>query len=110
MAEIYFSNKKEELERFINLVAEEILQENTSLFLGAGSSMQYSAPSWNALIDLACPKYKIGSNADKAQYAELTGIDIKAEISKQFSIIKFDNVRKTNTYLNYLLDFNFKSI
>ena len=53
MAEIYFSNKKEELERFINLVAEEILQENTSLFLGAGSSMQYSAPSWNALIDLA---------------------------------------------------------
>lgn len=110
MAEIYFSNKKEELERFINLVAEEILQENTSLFLGAGSSMQYSAPSWNALIDLACPKYKIGSNADKAQYAELTGIDVKTEISKQFSIIKFDNVRKKNTYLNYLLDFNFKSI
>ena len=82
MAEIYFSNKKEELERFINLVAEEILQENTSLFLGAGSSMQYSAPSWNALIDLACPKYKIGSNADKAQYAELTGIDVKTEIEQ----------------------------
>jgi len=34
MAEIYFSNKKEELERFINLVAEEILQENISLFFG----------------------------------------------------------------------------
>lgn len=110
MAEIYFSNKKEELERFINLVAEEILQENASLFLGAGSSMQYSAPSWNALIDLACSKYNIGSNADKAQYAELTGIDVKTEISKQFSIIKFDNARKPNTYLNYLLDFNFKSI
>lgn len=110
MAEIYFSNKKEEIERFINLVAEEILQENTSLFLGAGSSMQYSAPSWNTLIDSACPEYKMGSNVDKAQYAELTGIDIKTEICKQFSIIKFDNVKKTNTYLNYLLDFNFKSI
>lgn len=110
MAEIYFSNKKEELERFINLVAEEILQENASLFLGAGSSMQYSAPSWNALIDSACPKYKIGSNVDKAQYAELTGIDIKTEICKQFSMIKFDNARKVNTYLHYLLDFNFKSI
>ena len=110
MAEIYYSNKKEELERFINLVAEEILQENTSLFLGAGASMQYSAPSWNALIDLACPKYKIGSNVDKAQYAELTGIDIKTEICKKFAIIKFDSARKSNTYLNYLLDFNFKSI
>ena len=39
MAEIYFSNKKDELERFISLVAEEILQENACLFLGAGSSM-----------------------------------------------------------------------
>ena len=33
MDEIYFANKKEELEQFINLVAEEILQENISLFL-----------------------------------------------------------------------------
>lgn len=110
MAEIYFSNKKEELERFINLVAEEILQENISLFLGAGSSMQYSAPSWNALVDSACPKYKFGTNVDKAQYAELKGTDIKTEVSKLFSIFKFDSVKKTDTYLNYLLDFNFKSI
>lgn len=110
MAEIFFSNKKEELEQFINLVAEEILQENTSLFLGTGASMQYSAPSWNELIDYACPKYKIGSNTDNAQYAELTGIDVKTEISKYFSVNMLDDARKTNTYLNYLLDFNFKSI
>ncbi len=110
MSEIYFSNKKEELERFMYLVAEEILQENVSLFLGAGSSMQYSAPSWNTLIDSACSKYKIGTNVEKAQYAELMGTDIKTEISKQISIAKFDNSRKKNTYLNYLLDFNFKSI
>lgn len=109
MAEIYYSKKIEELEQFINLVAEEILQENASLFLGAGSSMQYSAPSWNALIESACPEYKSGNNLDKAQYAELTGMNIKAEISKQFSITKI-NPKKNETYLNYLLDFNFKSI
>lgn len=99
MAEIYFSNKKEELERFINLVAEEILQENISLFLGAGSSMQYSAPSWNALVDSACPKYKFGTNVDKAQYAELKGTDIKTEVSKLFSIFKFDSVKKQTLIL-----------
>ena len=110
MDEIYFANKKEELEQFINLVAEEILQENISLFLGAGSSMQYSAPDWDQLIDSVCSKYNIGSNADKAQYAELAGIDVKTEISKKISITKFDNAKKEHTYLNYLLDFNFKSI
>ena len=99
MAETYFSNKKEELERFINLVAEEILQENTSLFLGAGSSRQYSAPNWSELIDLACPKCEIGSNVDKAQYAELIGTDIKTEICKQLSIIKLDSAKK-NKYLS----------
>lgn len=110
MAEIYFSNKKDELEQFINLVAEEILQENISLFLGAGSSIQYSAPSWDTLLNSACSEYKIGSNIDTAQYAELTGLDIKAEISKKFSMIKFENIKKEDTYLNYLLDFNYKSI
>ena len=100
MAEIYFSNKKDELEQFINLVAEEILQENISLFLGAGSSIQYSAPSWDTLLNSACSEYKIGSNIDTAQYAELTGLDIKAEISKKFSMIKFENIKKEDTYLN----------
>ena len=110
MAEIYFSNKRDDLEQFINLVAEEILQENISLFLGAGSSIQYSAPSWDTLLNSACSEYKIGSNIDTAQYAELTGLDIKAEISKKFSMIKFENIKKEDTYLNYLLDFNYKSI
>lgn len=110
MAEIYFSNKENELERFINLVAEEILQENVSLFLGAGSSMQYSAPSWGKLIKLSYPKCTFGSNIDKAQCAELAGFDLKTEIAKQFSLIKIDSAKKINTYLNYLLDFDFKSI
>lgn len=109
MAEIYFSDKKEELERFLNLVAECILQGNMSLFLGAGSSMQYDAPNWNTLINNVYKGYKNGSNIDRAQHAVMKGIDIKTEISKQTSLIKIDP-RRENTYLNYLLNFDFKSI
>lgn len=109
MAEIYFSNKREELEQFLNIVAEVILQGNMSLYLGAGSSMQYSALNWNDLINTVYKGYKNGSNIDKAQYAELKGIDIKTEISKQTSFIKI-NTKKEETYLNYLLDFDYKSI
>lgn len=109
MAEIYLSNKKKELEKFLNIVAEAILQGNISLFLGAGSSMQYDAPNWSSLINSVYKGLKNGSNTEKAQYAELKGIDIKTEISKQISFIKF-NPYKENTYLNYLLDFDYKSI
>lgn len=109
MAEIYFSNKKEELEKFLNIVAESILQGNMSLFLGAGSSMQYGASNWNNLINSVYKGLKNGSNIDKAQYAELKGIDIRTEISKQTSFIKFDP-SKQDTYLNYLLNFDYKSI
>ena len=109
MAEIYFSNRREELEKFLNIVAEAILQGNMSLFLGAGSSMQYGAPNWNNLISSIYKGFKNGNNIEKAQYAELKGIDVKTEISKQTSFIKFDP-RKKDTYLNYLLNFDYKSI
>lgn len=109
MAEIYFSNKKEELEKFLNIVAEVILQGNMSLFLGAGSSMQYGAPNWDNLINSVYKGFRNSSNTDKAQYAELKGIDIKTEISKKTSFFKVD-LSKQETYLNYLLNFNFKSI
>lgn len=109
MAEIYFSNKREELEKFLNIVAEAILQGNMSLFLGAGSSMQYNAPSWNELINKVDKGYKKGSNIDKAQYVELKGIEIRTEISKQISFIEFDT-KKENTYLNYLLSFDYESL
>lgn len=109
MAEIYFSNKREELEKFLNIVAEVILQGNMSLFLGAGSSMQYGAPNWSNLINSVYKGFKTGSNIDKAQYAELKGIDIKTEISKQTSFFKI-NPQKEDTYLNYLLNFDYKSI
>ena len=81
MAEIYFSTKREELEKFLYIVSEAILQGNMSLFIGAGSSMQYGAPNWNNLINSVYKGFKNGSNIDKAQYAELKGIDIKTEIS-----------------------------
>lgn len=109
MAEIYFSNKREELEKFLNIVTEVILQGNMSLFLGAGSSMQYGTPSWSDLINSVYKGFKNGSNIDKAQYAELKGIDIKTEISKQTSFVKV-NPYKQDTYLNYLLSFDYKSI
>ncbi len=109
MAEIFFSNRREELEKFLNVVAEAILQGNMSLFLGAGSSMQYSAPNWNDLINKVYRGYKRGSNIEKAQYAELKGIDIKTEIAKLTSLIKF-NAKEKNTYLNYLLNFDYESL
>lgn len=109
MAEIYFSKRREELEKFLNIVAEEILQGNISLFLGAGSSMQYNAPNWSDLISSVYKGYKNGNNVDKAQYAELKGINIKTEISKQTSLLKID-VGEKKTYLNYLLNFDYKSI
>lgn len=109
MAEVYLSSDRVKLEQFLNIVSEAILQGNMSLFLGAGSSMQYQAPSWNELIDNIDGSYNAGSNIDKAQYAELKGVDIKTEISKKTALIKFDKQNK-NTYLNYLLNFDYKSL
>lgn len=109
MAEIYNSNIQEELEKFLNMVAEVILQENMSLYLGAGSSIQYDALNWSDLINSVSSNYRSGSNVDRAQYAEFQGLDIKTEISKQISLLKID-VKKEKTFLNYLLNFDFKSI
>ena len=109
MTKIYNAANKEQLELFFNLVAEQILQSQLSLFIGAGSSMQYEAMNWSSLIDDVYSKFNNWNNVDRAQYAELNGIDIKKEICKKLSKYNFDP-KTTNTYLNNLLDFDFKSI
>ena len=115
MAKIYNSKDKRELEGFINSVSEIILQNELSLFLGAGSSMQYNAPSWNELINRVCKscdecgKCKNWNDTDRAQCAELEEIDVKWEICNFLTNNSFTNT-KEETYLNHLLDFDFKSI
>lgn len=115
MAKIYISNNKRDLERFINSVSEIILQNELSLFLGAGSSIQYGAPSWEKLINRVCTsceecsKCKNWNDTDRAQCAELEGIDVKWKICNFLVNSKFINT-KMETYLNFLLDFDFKSI
>lgn len=115
MGKIFNSQVKKELEMFLNLVSEKILQNDLSLFLGAGSSIQYGAMSWSELISkvCACCNESNGchgwNDIDRAQCAELEGIDIKWRVGKILSDYEFMNT-KSETYLNYLLDFNFKSI
>lgn len=109
MVEVFSSNNRYELERFLNDVAEAILQDNTSLFIGAGSSMQYGAPSWGALIDKSYTGYATGSNVDRAQCAELDGVKIKKIIAQHTSSIDVD-IKKRDTYLSNLLNFKYKSI
>jgi len=98
-----------DLEQFTNLVAEKVLQENLSLFLGAGSSMQYDAMNWNELINKVYAGATEWGNTERAQYAELTGINIKSAVSKIISSVNI-NSKKTDTYLAHLLGFNIKSI
>lgn len=115
MSKIYDSQNKLELERFLNYVSEKILQNELSLFLGAGSSMQYGAIDWSQLIKMICTKCDKRNecihwnDADRAQCAELEGIDVKWNVCKILSDYHFD-ANQTETYLNYLLDFDFKSI
>lgn len=109
MATIYSFSDKRQLEMFINLVSETILQNNLSLFLGAGSSMQYNAMNWNELINRVYSGCKQWGNTERAQYAELSGIDVKSEISKEISMVEVD-ADKECTYLNYLLNFDYKSL
>lgn len=109
MAKNYDSSNKEQLELFLNLVAEQVLHNHLSLFIGAGSSMQYGAMSWDSLVDNIFPDFEYGSNTDKAQYAELNGVNIKKKICEKLSSCDF-NYESPNTYLNNLLDFDFKSI
>lgn len=109
MAKIYDFSEKRELEMFINLVTETILQNNLSLFLGAGSSMQYNAMNWNELINKVYSGCKQWGNTERAQYAELSGIDVKSEVAKEISLVKVD-ANKEDTYLNYLLNFDYKSL
>lgn len=109
MARVYNSLDYQELELFLNKVAEAILQNNLSLFLGAGSSMQYGAMSWNALLNKVFNGNKKWNNIERAQYAELKGIDIKKSVADVISSVYIDS-SKTNTYLYHLLDFDFKSL
>lgn len=109
MIKIYKTTEKENFEKFINMVAETILQNNLSLFIGAGSSIQYGAMNWDNLIDSIFDKCNDWENENKAQYAQLKGINIKEEVSKKISSIKIDSLKK-DTYLYYLLDYEYKSI
>lgn len=109
MAEIYNALEVYQLEKFLNKIAEVILQRNVSLFIGAGSSMQYGAMNWDQLIDAIFDGNKNWSNTERAEYAELNGRKIKEDIANVISEIYID-VNKTNTYLNYLLDFDYKSL
>lgn len=109
MPNIYDALDKTELEYFINQVAEKILQNNLSLFLGAGSSMQYGAMNWNDLIDKVSTSGKNWTNTQRAQYLELQGTNIKKEVARIISEVQID-YEKTNTYLNYILSFDYKSL
>lgn len=115
MDKIYDSQNKRELEMFFNFVSEKILQNELSLFLGAGSSIQYGAINWSQLIKKVCANcYKRNecnhwNDTDRAQCAELEGIDVKWNVCNILSDYDFEH-NKTETYLNYLLDFDFKSI
>ena len=109
MAKIFDAKTRSELESFINLVAETILQENLSLFLGAGSSMQYNAMSWNELINAVYNGCDNWGNTDRAQYADLNGIDVKSAVCNIVTSVPI-NSNKVDTYLNYLLDFDYKSL
>lgn len=105
----YDATKKGELELFLNSVSEQILQNHLSLFIGAGSSMQYGAMNWNSLISDVYSKFGNWNEVDRAQYAELNGINVKKEICEKLSQCNF-NAKATDTYLNHLLEFDFKSI
>ena len=109
MAKIYEALNKIELEQFLNFVAETILQGNMSLFLGAGSSIQYNAMSWNELMNSVSSKCSAWKNTERAQYAELKGIDIKEEVAKVIGKLDI-NSKKQDTYLYHLLNFDYKSL
>ena len=109
MANNYDYNNRKELEHFLNMVSEVILQQNLSLFLGAGSSIQYDAMNWNELINDIFDKCNDWNNLDRAQYAELSGVQVKKKIAETISSIHIETHRQ-NTYLNYLLDFDFESL
>lgn len=109
MAKVYNPKERLELEYFINMIAESTLQNNLCLYLGAGTSIQYGAMNWSDLIRKVYPSNKTWSNNEKAQYAELKGIDIKEEISKIISLIRVDSTTE-ETYLNYMLSFDYQSL
>ena len=109
MANQYNVKRREELEQFLNLVAEQILQNEMSLFIGAGSSMQYGAMNWSDLINSVYSGLDNWDDTDRAQYAELTGVNVKSKICQKLFELNL-NSESNNTYLNHLLDFDFKSI
>lgn len=109
MSRNYDAKNRIELELFINQVAEKILQNNLSLFVGAGSSMQYNFMSWRELMKEIYDGCNDWNNTEKAQYAELKGIEVKKKVCEKMTS-KTIELDMNQTYLNYLLDFKFKSI
>ncbi len=108
-ATIYDSSNFKQLDGFTDMVAEVILQGQTSLFIGAGSSIQYDIMSWDELMNNISPDTILWKNTDRAQYTELVGGYIKEEICKTIGNINIDP-KKEKTFLNYLLDFDYQSI
>ena len=109
MPNIYNALESQELEIFFNRVAEKILQNHLSLFLGAGSSIQYGAMNWDVLIEKVQHGNVNWTNTQKAQYIELKGMNIKKEIADILSNVSID-YKETKTFLNYLLSFDYKSL
>ena len=103
MANQYNVKRREELEQFLNLVAEQILQNEMSLFIGAGSSMQYGAMNWSDLINSVYSGLDNWDDTDRAQYAELTGVNVKSKICQKLFELNL-NSDSNNTYLNHLLE------
>lgn len=102
-------NEKE----FINEMAEHIIRDETSLFLGAGSSCSVGFPSWGKLLEECTHKLNIKITKDTdlfsiAQYfsnrygkTELQKI-VKSVLNKKFEF--------ESKLLNSIMDLNFKNI
>ena len=110
MSRKFTMNSVDELASFIDQVAEILLQENLSLFVGAGSSIQYSLPGWIKLVE------EVVGGADdivdpiiKAEYGKLKNIDVKSRIANKLLGYNIDSSIRT-TYLHYLLNHKYKSI
>lgn len=108
MAREYDASNRYDLEEFINKVANKILATNMCLFIGAGSSIQYGTVSWDELIKGTTNLDSNLDNLQKAEYDNLISKDLKIRIAEKLS--KNEYTFKSDTYLNYLLDFDFNSI
>ena len=111
MAKLFNSLSAEDVERFCNDVSETILNQSIALFAGAGTSVQYDGKDWKELIAGSLPSSPHWHETEYAQYLILNGVRLKENIAKSLLDFKSSiNLKKEETYLNYLLDFDIDSI